>query len=240
MRCTLAKLLAPSETPPPWIPSICRSPLPFSLGCYDGEGSRRSVDGGWWGNGPRFIPREVHRSREGSSAGRGPCSGRCGCAHLSPRILAAGCGSVRGVEAGPDRWGLLVSRHEGNGFCCAVWPVGPTWPTVHGRAARASSSQESRGAGSSWRGGSGLSAREEGERGQCWAGARWGWAVGSTRRPHAWVGARVQATKGRSGVVGPRWASFGPTVGMFPPFSVFSIFSHRFEFKFALKFKHQF
>ena len=35
---------------------------------------------------------------------------------------------------------------------------------------------------------------------------------------------REQAAQGRSGVVGPRWASFGPTVGMLSPFSVFSIF----------------
>jgi hypothetical protein len=35
------------------------------------------------------------------------------------------------------------------------------------RAARRQASQESRGARSGWRGGSGLSAREEGERGQC-------------------------------------------------------------------------
>jgi hypothetical protein len=50
---------------------------------------------------------------------------------------------------------------------------------------------------------------------------------------------REQAAQGRSGVVGPRWASFGPTVGMLFHFFLFSLFFHRFEFKFALKFKHQ-
>jgi hypothetical protein len=50
---------------------------------------------------------------------------------------------------------------------------------------------------------------------------------------------REQAAQGRSGVVGPRWASFGPTVGILFHFFLFSLFFHRFEFKFALKFKHQ-
>jgi hypothetical protein len=35
---------------------------------------------------------------------------------------------------------------------------------------------------------------------------------------------REQAAQGRSGVVGPRWASFGPTVGMLFHFFLFSLF----------------